>query len=137
MATVHLEGFGEVTVRVGTSILDAAIMGQLPVGGACGGVCACSTCHVYVKEGAELLSAQDGKEADVLDKAFDVRASSRLGCQARVIGDGTITVEIALESLEAYENEHPSQRGKYTSRPGRRSADQASDRPNGATDSAE
>jgi 2Fe-2S ferredoxin len=114
MATVRVVGFGEVTVRAGKSILSAAAKAHLPVGSACGGVCACSTCHVYVKEGAELLSMQEEEEADALDKAFDVRLTSRLGCQARILGEGTITVEISRESLEFYENEHPAERGTNT-----------------------
>ncbi|HXX66193.1 MAG TPA: 2Fe-2S iron-sulfur cluster-binding protein [Polyangiaceae bacterium] len=115
MSILRVEGFGEMTVRAGTSILAAATRAHLPLGSACGGVCACSSCHVYVKEGADLLTAQEDEEADILDKAFDVRASSRLGCQARVAGDGVIVVAISRESLESYENEHPSERGKYTS----------------------
>jgi len=122
MATVRFAGFGEVQAGIGDSILDVAATANFPVGSACGGVCACSTCHVYVVEGADLLSAEDNKEADVLDKAFDVRSSSRLGCNARVIRDGVIRVEIARESLEAFENEHPKQRGKYTGRPSRAQA---------------
>jgi 2Fe-2S ferredoxin len=114
MATIHFTGFGDVTVGVGTSLLEAAAKAHLPVGSACGGVCACSTCHVYVTQGAHLLSGDEKEETDVLDKAFDVRARSRLGCQARVIADGTIVVTITRESLESYENEHPAMRGKYT-----------------------
>jgi 2Fe-2S ferredoxin len=114
MATIRFAGFGEVTVGAGTSVLDAATKARAPVGSACGGACACSTCHVYVARGAELLSAEQNEESDALDKAFDVRATSRLGCQARVTGEGTIELEIASESLEAYENEHPKERGKYT-----------------------
>ncbi len=79
-------------------------------------MCACSTCHVYVTRGAELLSEQEDEEADILDKAFDVRATSRLGCQSKIVADGEIEVEITRESLEAYENEHPAERGKFTKR---------------------
>jgi 2Fe-2S ferredoxin len=114
MTTIRFVGFGEVSVAPGKSILDAATKAHLPVGSACGGVCACSTCHVYVTRGAELLSAEPEEEADALDKAFDVRAGSRLGCQARVVREGVVEVAIARESLEAYENEHPKERGKYT-----------------------
>jgi 2Fe-2S ferredoxin len=114
MATVRFEGFGEVEVPVGSSILEAATKAHFPEGSACGGVCACSTCHVYVTKGAELLSEQEDEEADILDKAFDVRAASRLGCQSRIVRDGEIVVRITRESLEAYENEHPAERGKYT-----------------------
>jgi 2Fe-2S ferredoxin len=115
MALVRFKGFGEVQAPVGASILEAAAKAHFPEGSACGGVCACSTCHVYVLRGAELLGEQSDEEADILDKAFDVRASSRLGCQCRILGEGEVEVEIARESLEAYENEHPDERGKYTS----------------------
>ncbi len=114
MAIVRFRGFGEVDVPIGTSILEAAAKAHIPEGSACGGVCACSTCHVYVTRGAELLGEQSDEEADILDKAFDVRASSRLGCQCRILDEGEIEVEITRESLEAYENEHPAERGKYT-----------------------
>lgn len=97
----------EVEVRPGESILDAARKVHAPEGEACGGVCACSTCHVYVEEGAELLSPAEEDEEDILDKAFDVRMNSRLGCQAKVRGPGTVAVRISQESLAAYENEHP------------------------------
>jgi ferredoxin, 2Fe-2S len=116
MAIVRFKGFGEVEVPVGTSLLEAAARAQFPEGSACGGVCACSTCHLYVSEGAELLSEQEDDEADILDKAFDVRLGSRLGCQSKIERDGVIEVEITRESVQAYENEHPAERGKYTKR---------------------
>src|SRR5688572_3740352 len=62
-----------VEVPVGTSILQASKKIGAPEGDACGGVCACSTCHVYVEEGAELLTEAEEDEEDILDKAFDVR----------------------------------------------------------------
>lgn len=117
MATVRFKGFAEVRIRPGQSILDAAAKADVAVGSACGGVCACSTCHVHVTTGGDLLSVQSGDESDILDKAFDVRATSRLACQSRVAGDGVIEVEITRESLQAYENEHPDDRGKFTRRP--------------------
>jgi 2Fe-2S ferredoxin len=113
MAIVRFRGFGEASVPVGTTLLQAAQGIHAPEGYACGGVCACSTCHVYVHEGAELLSEMADEENDILDKAFDVRAQSRLGCQSKIEREGTITVEITRESLEAFENEHPEERGKY------------------------
>jgi ferredoxin len=116
MAIVRFKGYGEAVVPVGTSILHAAQQAGAPEGYACGGVCACSTCHVYVTRGGELLSDQEDEEADILDKAFDVRMSSRLGCQSTIKTDGEIDVEITRESLEAYENEHPEARGKYIKR---------------------
>lgn len=117
MAIVRFKGFGEIEVPVGTSLLKAAQAQGAPEGYACGGVCACSTCHVYVTRGADLLSAQEDDEADIMDKAFDVRMNSRLGCQSTILRDGEIEVEITRESLEAFENEHPAERGKYVNKP--------------------
>ena len=113
---VRFSGYGEVEVPIGTSILEAAQKLGAPEGYACGGVCACSTCHVYVTLGAELLSPQEDDEADIMDKAFDVRMNSRLGCQSKIERAGDVEVEITRESLEAYENEHPEPRGKYIKR---------------------
>ena len=97
----------EVEVPLGTSLLDAAREIDAPEGSACGGVCACSTCHVYVEEGANLLTEAEEDEEDILDKAFDVKMTSRLGCQAKVVKDGLVTLRITKESLDAFYNEHP------------------------------
>ncbi len=97
----------EIEVEKGSSILKAAKAAGAPEGDACGGVCACSTCHVYVVEGIELLSPADEGEEHILDKAFDVRINSRLGCQAKIERDGVVAVKISRESLKAYYNEHP------------------------------
>lgn len=97
----------EVDVETGTTILEAARAAGAPEGDRCGGVCACSTCHVYVVEGFDKTSEVEDEEFDILDKAFDVRMESRLGCQAQILGD--ITVEISDESFAAYLDEHPEQ----------------------------
>jgi 2Fe-2S ferredoxin len=103
--------FEEVTAEVepGTTILEAAERCGAKVGHTCGGVCACSTCHVWVRKGLESLSEQEDQEADRLDMGFDVRAFSRLGCQTRVDGED-VTVEITFESLSAYMDENPGLR---------------------------
>jgi 2Fe-2S ferredoxin len=116
MARVRFKNFAEVDVPVGSSVLEAAQKSGAPEGSSCGGVCACSTCHVYVQTGGELLSEMEDDENDILDKAFDVRANSRLGCQAKILRDGDVEVEITRESLEAFEHEHPEARGKYVKR---------------------
>jgi ferredoxin, 2Fe-2S len=97
-----------VEVPEGTTILEAARQAGAPEGDRCGGVCACSTCHVYVVEGFESTSDVEDEEFDILDKAFDVRMTSRLGCQAKVIGD--IAVEISDESFSAFCDEHPEKK---------------------------
>ena len=99
-----------IEVPAGTSILQAAKKAHAQVGYACGGVCACSTCHVYVKKGLTSLSAQKDREEDILDKAFDVRSVSRLGCQAKLSADADVEVEISRESRRAYFDEHPEER---------------------------
>ena len=61
---------------------------------ACGGNCACTTCHVVVKKGKELLNEMDDDEADRLDMAADLQFDSRLGCQAVIEKPGEVVVEI-------------------------------------------
>ena len=74
------------------SVLDVALNFDFPLEHACGGSCACTTCHVIVRAGEQHLSPMDDDEADRLDMAADLTLHSRLGCQAVVTGD--ITVEI-------------------------------------------
>ena len=100
-----------IEVAPGTTILQAAKAAHAQVGYACGGVCACSTCHVYVKEGGDSLSEQQENEEDILDKAFDVRSSSRLSCQSK-LSDEDVVVEITRESRQAWYDEHPEERAK-------------------------
>lgn len=99
----------EIEVKAGTSLLDAALELEVPMGHSCGGVCACSTCHVYIKQGAQHLSEQEDKEEDRLDMAFELRPSSRLGCQAEIQG-GEVVVELTPETLKAYLDENPKLR---------------------------
>jgi 2Fe-2S ferredoxin len=74
------------------SLLDIAIHFGIQLEHACGGKCACTTCHVIVKSGDEHLSEADDDELDRLDMAPGLTLHSRLGCQAVVTGD--VTVEI-------------------------------------------
>jgi 2Fe-2S ferredoxin len=76
------------------SILDVALNFGLHLEHACGGNCACTTCHVVVKKGLELLSELDDEEADRLDMAADLQLNSRLGCQAVIEKAGEVVVEI-------------------------------------------
>jgi 2Fe-2S ferredoxin len=69
------------------SLLDVAMNVGVPIEHVCGGHCACTTCHVIVKAGAENLSALGEAEADRLDTAWEVTPQSRLACQALVRGD--------------------------------------------------
>ena len=100
----------EVEVPVGTTLLQASQKAGVTHGSACGGVCACSTCHVYVRKGANLLSESEDEEQDILDKAFAVEFCSRLGCQARIEREGLVELFITRESYETWYNEHPKER---------------------------
>ena len=74
------------------SLLDVALNFHIHLEHACGGSCACTTCHVIVKDGEKNLSVADDDELDRLDLAPGLTLRSRLGCQAIVTGD--VVVEI-------------------------------------------
>jgi ferredoxin, 2Fe-2S len=112
MPRVHFKSpLDDVAVEVspGTTLLEAAEQAGAQVGHSCGGVCACSTCHVWVRKGLESLSEQADEEMDRLDQAFDVRPYSRLACQSEV-GTEDLEVQITEESLSAFMDENPALR---------------------------
>src|SRR5438132_12338627 len=69
------------------SFLDLAKNYHIPLEHACGGSCACTTCHVIIRKGMQNLSEMEDNEADRLDTAWDLTTTSRLGCQAVIKGD--------------------------------------------------
>jgi len=69
------------------SFLDVAMNFGIQLEHACGGSCACTTCHVIIREGAEHLTEMQDDEADRLDTAWDLTPQSRLGCQTVISGD--------------------------------------------------
>lgn len=84
---------------VGESLLEAAMRAKVAIDHACGGVCACSTCHIKVLAGGDALSPATDDELDQLDEARDVGLSSRLACQARVQRQPKLgAIEIAIPS---------------------------------------
>lgn len=76
------------------SILDIADGAGIEIDHACGGVCACSTCHVIVREGFDSLSEATEDEEDMLDEAPGLELTSRLACQAVPNGSTDVTVEV-------------------------------------------
>ena len=76
------------------SFLDVAKNFDIPLEHACGGSCACTTCHLYIVKGERNLSEPEDNELDRLDTAWDLRTNSRLGCQAVIKGD--VTVEFPM-----------------------------------------
>lgn len=88
------------------SILDVAENFGVFLDHACGGNCACTTCHVWVKQGKELLSEMDDDEADRLDMAADLQLNSRLGCQVVIEKPGEVVVEIPAWNRNYVSEEH-------------------------------
>jgi len=88
------------------SFLDVAMNLGIPLEHACGGSCACTTCHLIIRKGMENLSEMEDKEADRLDTAWDLTTSSRLGCQAVIKGPGKVVVEIPAWNRNYVSEEH-------------------------------
>ena len=84
-------------IEPGQSILEVALKNDIELHHNCGGVCACSTCHVYVQQGDEFLEELSDKEEDFIDRAVSPRINSRLGCQCVII-DGDIEVTLPDQS---------------------------------------
>lgn len=82
----------------GTSICEAALKNNIPIDHACEMSCACTTCHVYVREGGESLNDASDNEEDYLDKAWGLDMDSRLSCQA-IIADQDLVIEIPKYSI--------------------------------------
>ena len=76
------------------SILDIALGNGIEIDHACGGVCACSTCHVVVKEDFDTLNEPTEEEEDQLEEAPDLKPTSRLACQC--VPDGTTDIVIEI-----------------------------------------
>ncbi len=77
------------------SILEVALKNDIVLHHNCGGVCACSTCHLYVEKGEPFIEELTDKEEDFIDRAVNPRLNSRLGCQCVLnSGDGEIIVTL-------------------------------------------
>jgi len=77
----------------GITVCDAALANGIEIEHACEKSCACTTCHVIVREGYDSLNEAEEIEEDMLDKAWGLEPESRLSCQA-VIGDQDLVIEI-------------------------------------------
>lgn len=77
------------------SILEVALLNDIELHHNCGGVCACSTCHLYVEKGENFIEELSDKEEDFIDRAVNPRLNSRLGCQCLLLnGSGEIIVTL-------------------------------------------
>ena len=95
-----------VTVEAGYSVLEISEEHDVHLNHNCGGVCACSTCHVYVLAGEDFLEEISDKEEDFIDRARNPRIESRLGCQCVILeDDAVVEIQIPDQSL-IKEHEH-------------------------------
>jgi 2Fe-2S ferredoxin len=83
-------------IEVGQNILEVALDNGFDLDHACGGVCACSTCHIKVRKGIDLFPEAEEEEEDQLDNARDVNLSSRLACQCVLQGESDEMIEIEI-----------------------------------------
>jgi 2Fe-2S ferredoxin len=89
----------------GTTICDAALQHGIEIEHACEKSCACTTCHVYIREGGESLNENSDDEDDMLDKAWGLDPDSRLSCQA-LVGDTDLVVEIPKYTINMVSEHH-------------------------------
>jgi len=89
----------------GTSICDAMLTHGVQIEHACEKSCACTTCHVHVREGFESLNEPDETEEDMLDKAWGLDPDSRLSCQA-IVADADLVIEIPRYTINMVSEGH-------------------------------
>ena len=80
-------------VAAGVSVCDALLENDIEIEHACEKSCACTTCHVIVREGFQSLNEAEDKEEDLLDMAWGLEAQSRLSCQA-IVASENLVIEI-------------------------------------------
>lgn len=94
-----------IEVESGESICDVALRQDIEIEHACEKSCACTTCHVYIREGFDSLEEADELEEDYLDKAWGVEPDSRLSCQA-LVADEDLVVEIPKYTINMVSEQH-------------------------------
>ena len=94
-----------VEVEPGVSICDAMLQHGIEVEHACEKSCACTTCHVYVREGGASLNDASEDEEDLLDRAWGLDPDSRLSCQAIVAGEDLV-VELPRYTINQVSENH-------------------------------
>ena len=94
-----------IEVEAGITICDAALKNGIEIEHACEKSCACTTCHVIIREGFDSLAEADEAEEDLLDKAWGLEPESRLSCQA-VVGDTDLVIEIPKYTINMVSEHH-------------------------------
>lgn len=95
----------DIVAPVGMSICEALLNAGIHIEHACDRACACTTCHVIVREGFNTLAPAEEKEEDLLDKAWGLEPQSRLSCQAKMT-DKDLTIEIPKYTINMVSETH-------------------------------
>ena len=95
----------ELDAKPGQSIVEVALDNDIEIEHACEMACACTTCHVIVREGLNSLGEADELEDDMLDKAWGLEPESRLGCQA-IVANEDLVIEIPKYTLNQVSEKH-------------------------------
>ena len=95
----------EIDAPAGTSICEALLDNDIAIEHACEMSCACTTCHVVVRNGFESLNPSDESEDDLLDRAWGLEPQSRLSCQA-ILAQKDVTIEIPKYSINHAKENH-------------------------------
>jgi len=94
-----------IEVEPGMTVCDAALKNDIDIEHACEKSCACTTCHVVVREGFDSLAEASEDEEDMLDKAWGLEPESRLSCQA-LVGEQDLVVEIPKYNINMVSENH-------------------------------
>jgi 2Fe-2S ferredoxin len=94
-----------IEVEAGVTICDAALKNGIEIEHSCEKSCACTTCHVIVREGFNSLNEAREEEEDLLDKAWGLEPESRLSCQA-VVGNEDLVIEIPKYTINMVSEQH-------------------------------
>ncbi len=95
----------QIQASAGTSVCEALLENNIPIEHACDMSCACTTCHVIVREGFNSLNEMDESEEDLLDRAWGLEPNSRLSCQA-IVDRQDLVVEIPKYSINHAKENH-------------------------------
>jgi len=98
--TINFEEKGVAPITIANlepnqTLLEICLKNDIELHHNCGGVCACTTCHLYIDKGMDSIDELTDREEDFIDRAKDPRLNSRLGCQSLLLdGDGEIEITL-------------------------------------------
>ena len=83
-------------IEPGQTLLEIALKNNIELHHNCGGICACTTCHLYIENGMDSIVEISNREEDFIDRAVNPALNSRLGCQSLLLEEGSGEVEVTI-----------------------------------------